>query len=278
MRRISNIVLRGLVVIAFITPPVFAQTPFFSSVSEKEYRSTVDHLQQMLPDQDEKAKYIALLRPFGLLDVHATNFSKASSRAEFATFNLGVMGGLLSLTREDLVALPELLLCRDDDCVSSRLEVINQFLEEAEKPLNQMAQSESIFAIGQLSKNLYRINNTFFSQGEIYTYQPSKEGGFIPSAVYTRLTNTSASQQVKQWVADTAQLRLIMANYNIAAIVRSAPKRINIIFNGIADNHWGAEIGDNTMVFPKTGDVNHLGFKYDKVEKAADNAFYYQTD
>jgi hypothetical protein len=75
----------------------------------------------------------------------------------------------------------------------------------------------------------------------------------------------------------TEAIRDLMAKYQIAAITKIDEGSINVIFGGMSDNHWGVVLY-NTSVVPSSGTHNHLGLKYDIIEKISEDSFYYQTN
>ena len=232
----------------------------------------------MLPEVKNKAIYSPLLRPFGLLDVVPTQLKSREDKIAFINFNLGVMGSTLGLNKEDIALLPNTVLCNDDSCIQKRIILAENFLTTAEQALNHFAQSSELFLIGQLSDTVFRINHTFISNSEAYTYRPSKIVGLIPSADFTHYSELTQSPELLKLIEQSASLRKLMRASGIAAVVRSSNNTLNIVFNGVGDNHWGVVIGEKGLAVPSSGDFNHLGYDYDNVTAFNDNAFYYQTN
>ncbi|MBO1254439.1 hypothetical protein J3L16_01925 [Alteromonas sp. 5E99-2] len=254
------------------------QPSLIKSASEQEYRDALSHLKQMLPEVENKAVYSPLLRPFGLLDVVPTQLKSKDDKIAFINFNLGVMGSTLGLNKEDIALLPNSVLCNDESCIQKRITLAEKFLVDAEQALNQFAQSSEFFLVGQLSESVFRINHTFVSNSEAYTYRPSKIVGLIPSADFTHYSELTQSPELLRLIEESASLRKLMRASGIAAVVRSSNNTLNIIFNGVGDNHWGVIIGEKGLAIPSPGEFNHLGYDYDKVAAFHDNAFYYQTN
>jgi hypothetical protein len=280
MKITKPILLSLLISLQALTTTSVANTQpgFLNETSEQEYRQTVEHLMKMLPPTDNKAVYSPLIRPFGLLDVHPTKFTSVKHKAEFSNFNFGVMGAQLGLAKEDLDLIPNLILCNDALCIDNRIAKINEFLNDAEAPLNHFAQSPDLFLVSQLSDNLYRINHMFISDNKVYEYKASENAGFIPSANFVEHASVIEAPELAEKAEITKALRVAMKKYAISAVIRSGHRSLNIIFNGAGDNQWGVVIGESNIALPKEGDISHLGYAIDKVKAVSDNAFYYQTN
>ena len=69
-----------------------------------------------------------------------------------------------------------------------------------------------------------------------------------------------------------------MAKYHAAAMVKESEGVINIIFEGISNNHWGVKLSDNSDVKPVKGQPNTLGYPYNDVMAITPSVIDYQTN
>lgn len=69
-----------------------------------------------------------------------------------------------------------------------------------------------------------------------------------------------------------------MAKHHVVAMVKESDGVINIIFEGISNNHWGVKLSDNSDVKPVKGQPNALGYPYDDVIAITPTVIDYQTN
>ena len=267
-----------LAVIIFCSFPVAAKPPeYFNNDIDQEYRELLSHLNSMLPQTDIPLAYLASFEPFGLLDVRPLNFTNKDKQA-FANFNFGVLGSrFLNISKQQLSVLPGIAICKQDGCQSERIDTINAFLKDAEHAIKQININSAIFIVQQTTPDVFRINNTFYSPTTLITYFPSEHAGFVPSNNVEIISNLDDAPNLIALATSTNELREKMGKHGVAAITKINDGSINIIFGGLADNHWGVEINHDGNL-PHSGDYNHLGLKYDIVKPISDHRFYYQTN
>ncbi|MAG76923.1 MAG: hypothetical protein CL811_09190 [Colwelliaceae bacterium] len=251
--------------------------PYFNEDIDSEYRELLKHVDKMLPQTDKQLVYLPSFTPFNLLDVRPTNFVNNNDKQAFANFNFGVLGNrFLNISKKQLSTLPGISICKQQKCKKERIKLIQQFLVDSKSEVDMLRQHKSLYIVQQTAPHVFRINNTFYSPTQLITYYPSKRAGFIPSGDYKLSKLEDAPKKLALSEATNA-LRQIMAEYNVAAITKIDHERVNIIFGGLGDNHWGIVINHKSAM-PISGDYNHIGLEYDIVQKVSDDSFYYQTN
>lgn len=256
----------------------YANMPsYFNENIDSEYRKLLKHADMTLPKTDKPLLYLPSFFPFSLLDVRPTNFINNNDKQAFANFNFGVLGSrFLNLTRKQLSNLPSMSICKKQKCRQERIELIKQFLVNSESMLEIMRQNTKLYIVQQTAPHVFRINNTFYTPTQLVTYFPSKHAGFVPSGEY-KISKADEAPMMLDLAEATITLREIMADYNVAAVTKVDENSLNIIFGGLSDNHWGIVVNHNSSI-PNSGDYNHIGLKYDIVQKLSNSSFYYQTN
>ena len=263
--------------------PIFAKAnnlPSFLSVdTDKEYIATIDSLRSLLPKNGDPEILMGLASPFSVLDVQPTKFNSLTDKNKFANFNLGVMGQAIFKAKEQfLIDLPNRVLCQNSICRKNRLAHINQFINEQFKVSEFFHQNADILILQRTTDDVYRINNAFYTPAGIIQYQPSAIAGFVPSANWSEHKSNEELTSCNTCSARSIAVRKVMAQYNIAAIVRETNMGVNVIFGGISNNHWGVMVIEQSADKPKVGQRNTLGFEYEDVIELAPKAYYYQTN
>ena len=254
-----------------------AAPEYFTPEVDQEYRSLIFHVDKMLPKTNLPLAYLPSFSPFNILDVRPLNFTNKDKQS-FANFNFGVLGSrFLNVDKQTLSALPSLSICNKNECQDERLKTINAFLMDAEHELANMTQDTEVVIVQQTDINVFRVNNTFFSPTVLITYLPSEHAGFVPSSKFQVVENLDEAPELMALANRTHKLREIMSNYNVAAITQINNTSLNVIFGGLADNHWGAVINEKAHP-PMVDEYNHLGLKYAVVKKLSGNNYYYQTN
>ncbi|WP_126779653.1 hypothetical protein [Idiomarina ramblicola] len=250
-----------------------------SEKSDKEYRAVLHHFEDVIPDDLDPLYSVALLTPYGFLDVHPTQYTDVEKRQSFANFNLGaISNGMLRLDESQVESLSNLALCYEDSCRKRRIDAIKVFLDKVKPHLTVFKKNRELEVIQQISTELYRINNAFISPVEILTYEPSKDAGFVPSSQYTKHRTLNELPKIQKYSEDSEVLIEVMNEYNVSAIAKIEDGGLNIVFGGFADNHWGAVLYEADFRLAEIGETNQLGYEYDDIEKISDTAFYYQTN
>ncbi len=256
---------------------VFASAPaYFNKEIESEYRALIVHMRDMLPETERQLVYLPSFYPFSLLDIRPTKLDSDEDKQDFANFSFGVLGStFLNINVNQLSRLPSLSICKEQNCKTERIQKIREFLSHSSSAIQSFRQYNGLFIVQQTTPFAYRINNTFYSPTQLITYYPSEIAGFVPSGNFqtTRPEDASSMMSLSRV---TEALRGLMAKHHIAAITKIDENGINVIFGGMSDNHWGVVLYDSSGL-PSSGAHNHLGLKYDIVEKISDNSFYYQT-
>lgn len=230
---------------------------YFSEQADQEYRATLEHLQDLMPRGGHPMALAGLGSPFNILDVHGTKLPSLKARSEFANFNLGVMSGVIFRAPDTLaVALPNRVLCHQSSCKKPRLDSINAFLTEKQQALKFFKQHNDIQLIQRSDDVVFRVNNSFFTPAGAIEYTPSRHAGFIPSAQYTKHTPVDVSPRHVSYAKRSESIRQLMAKYHIKAIVRQDANGIDVIFDGISDNHWGVKIIGKGTAKPEIDDRN----------------------
>ncbi|WP_133309576.1 hypothetical protein [Parashewanella spongiae] len=150
-------------------------------------------------------------------------------------------------------------------------------MNRAEKIDHFFNNNSDIKIVQRLDDSVYRINNAFFTPTVIIQFEPSDVAGFVPSAKATNITNLS-TQPYANHTKQTNDLRNLMKQFSIIAIVKESNSLTNVIFGGISNNHWGIKISHKVNEQPRIGGTNSLGFKYDDVVKLSNTLYYYQTN
>ncbi|GAA0790434.1 MULTISPECIES: hypothetical protein [Pseudomonadati] len=254
--------------------------PSFLSVdTDKEYIATIDTLRSLLPKNGDPEILMGLASPYSLLDIQPTKFTSLIDKNQFTNFNLGVMGQAIFKAREQfVVGLPNRVLCQNSTCRKMRMTVINQFMKEQAKVGEFFNQNEDILIVQRTTDDVYRINNDFYTPSGIIQYQPSAVAGFVPSANWSEYKSTEELTSCNTCSDRSIAVRNIMAQYNVAAIVRETNIGVNVIFGGISNNHWGVMVIEQSADKPKVGQRNTLGFEYEDVIELTPKAYYYQTN
>ena len=263
--------------ITFCSFKVAAAPEYFSPEVDQEYRLFLSHVDQMLPKTNLPLAYLPSFSPFNILDVRPLNFNNEDKQS-FANFNFGVLGSrFLNVDKQTLSALPSVSICNKNKCQKERLETITAFIMDAEHLLENMTQDTEVVIVQQTDNNVFRVNNTFYSPTVLITYFPSEHAGFVPSSKFETISNLDDAPELMALANRTHKLRELMSKYKVAAITQINNTSLNVIFGGLADNHWGAVINENSHP-PKVGEHNHLGLKYKVVKKLSDTNYYYQTN
>lgn len=268
-----------LMVSVFCSTHMHAKPPeYFTQNIDEEYRALLFHLRDLLPKSDLPLAYLPSFTPFNLLDIHANSLKNDESKRQFINFNFGVLGAsMLNVDKQTLAKLPSLAICKKVDCLQRRLTIINQFLQPAADELARFQETAGLSLIQQTSIDVYRINNTFITPAELIVYRPSKEAGFVPSAHFERVSGLEKVPDTKAFSDMLYKLRVLMNQFSVAAITKANNLSIDVIFEGLGDNHWGVVIHSKNSI-PKVGDTNHLGLEYDTIQRISQTAFYYQTN
>ncbi|WP_255439144.1 hypothetical protein [Aestuariibacter sp. GS-14] len=254
-----------------------AKPDFFTDEMDSEYRALLKHIDTLLPQTDLPLAYLPSFTPFNLLEIRPTKFTRNEDKQAFSNFSFGVFGSrMLNVTREQLSQLPALTICKKQDCTQERIDYIKRFIADSADDIALLRQNAQVFIVQQTAPEVFRVNNTFYSPTQLITYYPSEKAGFVPSANF-HMTSPNEAPDLLLLANTTVQLREMMASHKVAAIAKINEQSINIVFGGIADNHWGAVLFHSTAI-PASGDYNHLGLQYDIVHKISDNSFYYQTN
>ncbi|MGI2176626.1 hypothetical protein [Shewanella frigidimarina] len=252
---------------------------FLTADSDKEYRATINHLRGLLPKNGIAEILPGLASPYSLLDVHPTKFTSAEDKNDFANFNLGVMSNAIFKADPNFVtSLPNRVLCNQTSCRNQRVKAINKLLIQQDLIRDFFKGNVDITIVQQSDDNVFRVNNAFFTPAGIIQYQPSAVAGFVPSgdaALFNNVTNIEACNMCS---TRSAKVRDIMAKHHVAAMVKESDGVINIIFEGISNNHWGVKLSDNSDVKPVKGQPNALGYPYDDVITITPTVIYYQTN
>ncbi|MBU2881611.1 hypothetical protein KO525_17285 [Psychrosphaera sp. B3R10] len=250
---------------------------YFNEDINNEYKELLRHADNMLPKTDKQLAYLPSFFPFSLLDIRPTKLVNNDDLQAFANFNFGVLGSrFLNFNQKQLSNLPSISICKKSKCKQQRIELIKQFLAGSKSEIQMLRQNKNLYIVQQTELHVFRINNTFYSPAGLITYYPSKQAGFVPSGDF-KLSKLDEAPNMLTLSEATYALREQMAKYNVAAITKVNKESLNIIFGGIADNHWGIVINHNSTI-PTSGDYSHIGLKYDVVQKVSDNSFYYQTN
>jgi hypothetical protein len=252
---------------------------FLTADSDKEYRATINHLRGLLPKNGIAEILPGLASPYGVLDVHPTKFTSAEDKNDFANFNLGVMShAIFKADPQFVTSLPNRVLCNEKSCRDQRVKAINILLIEQDVINSFFKDNVDITIVQRSDDNVFRVNNAFFTPAGIIQYQPSAVAGFVPSADATYFKNVTNIEACDLCSSRSAKVRDIMAKHHIAAMVKESDGVINIIFDGISNNHWGVKLSDNSDVKPVKGQPNALGYRYDDVIAITPTVIYYQTN
>ena len=270
---------RALVfILLFFHLQALADRPaFLTAEMDNEYRQVIKHLTEVLPASDLPLAYLTLFMPMNLLDVRATQLSPQAQQ-EFSNFNLGVLGHyFLNINQQQLIRLPNIAICQNDDCLKERLEQINQFLAAANPFIEEITSLKALEVLQQTAPDVFRINNTFITPTDIITYTPSAEAGFVPSGNYTQWKSLAALPDIAHLVTQTADIRELMGLFSVSAIVNTAAGNTDVIFSGISDNHWGVLLALKAKA-PAAGQINAQGLEYEKIVDLGNGRYYYQTN
>ncbi|WP_133407753.1 hypothetical protein [Parashewanella tropica] len=268
--------------------PLFLLLPFIAFANpipdylkgqpNEEYLKTLRKINDIFPQKSSLQQLVILSSPYGILDIHPTKFSSLEDRNQFANFNLGVMGSIVSDLEENVVSkLPELVLCHKTTCREHRLSIIKKAISSTQAIEGFFGNNSDIKIIQRLDDAVYRVNNAFFTPTMIMDFTPSDVAGFIPSAKAKHITDFS-DQPYFSHSKQTKSLRNLMKQHSIIAIVKENNSLINVIFGGLSNNQWGFKIATAKRDQPKVGKTSSLGFKYDDVIKLSDAIYYYQTN
>ena len=250
---------------------------YFNEQIENEYRALVVHMRDMLPETKQQLVYLPSFYPFSLLDIRPTKLESDEDKQDFANFNFGVLGSaFLNINVNQLSKLPSISICKEQECKTERIQKIREFLSHSFSDIQSFRQNSGLYIVQQTTPLVYRINNTFYSPTQLITYYPSEIAGFVPSGNY-RITRPEDESNMMDLSRATEAIRDLMAKYQIAAITKIDEGSINVIFGGMSDNHWGVVLY-NSLGLPGSGTHNHLGLKYDIIEKISEDSFYYQTN
>jgi len=255
-----------------------AEAPkYFNKAINEEYIAVLKHFNHMLPATHLQLAYLPSFYPFAILDVSATKLKNNEDKHSFANFNYGVLGrAYLNINEQQQIQLLNTVICKHEKCEKQRFEIINPFLDNAETELSNLINQRDIEILQQTSKDVFRINNSFFSPKEVLQYSPSKTAGFIPSAEYKIIPLNEAPEELLL-ASKTYALRDKMTEFKVAAITRVNGNSLNIIFGGLGDNHWGIMM-NYLEKLPEPGEYNHLGLQYEVTKKINQTMFYYQTN
>lgn len=228
-----------VIVMVIVTSLSFATPPdFFDEEIDQEYRAFISHIRDTLPETDVPLLYLQALGPYNLLDVRPTKIMSLAQKQSFTNFNYGVFGGmLLNIPNEFLMNVSGSFICKEEACTDERVNRIYDFLDDAEKELASYRQNQQVTILQQSADYVYRINDTFYTPTQLITYSSSKNAGFIPSAQYTKAKPIEAPDKMAM-VADVRELLTKMTKHYVAAVVKEG-NYLNIVFGGVADNHWG---------------------------------------
>tara|TARA_R110002167_G_scaffold188380_2_gene390076 strand:- start:85131 stop:85964 length:834 start_codon:yes stop_codon:yes gene_type:complete len=252
---------------------------FLTADSDKEYRATINHLRGLLPKNGIAEILPGLASPYSLLDVHPTKFTSAEDKNDFANFNLGVMSNAIFKADPNFVtSLPNRVLCNQTSCRNQRVKAINKLLIQQDVIRDFFKDNVDITIVQQSDDKVFRVNNAFFTPAGIIQYQPSAVAGFVPSGDATFFKNVTNIEVCNMCSTRSATVRDIMAKHHVAAMVKESDGVINIIFEGISNNHWGVKLNDNSDVKPVKGQPNALGYPYDDVITITPTVIYYQTN
>tara|TARA_R110000796_G_scaffold629_36_gene2291 strand:- start:3442 stop:4275 length:834 start_codon:yes stop_codon:yes gene_type:complete len=252
---------------------------FLTADSDKEYRATINHLRGLLPKNGIAEILPGLASPYGLLDVHPTKFTSAEDKNDFANFNLGVMSNAIFKADPNFVtSLPNRVLCNETSCRNQRVKAINKLLIQQDVIRVFFKDNVDITIVQQSDDNVFRVNNAFFTPAGIIQYQPSAVAGFVPSGDATFFKNVTNIEACNMCSTRSARVRDIMAKHHVTAMVKESDGVINIIFEGISNNHWGVKLSDNSDVKPVKGQPNALGYPYDDVIAITPTVIYYQSN
>jgi hypothetical protein len=184
---------------------------------------------------------------------------------------------LLNIDRKLLPKLLSMSICKKGKCKAERIEVIKAFLSESSGELIQLNKNKKLFIIQQTDAFVYRVNNTFYTPSTLITYFPSQHAGFVPSAQYKEIAKIEDAPELWSLSNSSTKLRALMGKYKVSAIAKIDDVSTNIIFGGLADNHWGVVI-EHYAKRPEVGDYNHIGLEYDIIHPLSESSFYYQTN
>jgi len=268
----------GCLSLLFVSISSLAAPPkYFTEAIDCEYRAVLFHMDEIIPKTDSPLAALPLFSPFSLLDIRPTKFKNVENVSDFKNVNLGVLGKrMLNISDQQITNLTEIVLCADNKCREQRISIIKDFLAAAKPQLEKFSQQEKLTLVQQTTPELYRINNTFVSPGELISYTPSKEAGFIPSANYSKYKGLAELPEISVHSKKTIELRRLMNEFSVAAVFKVSNDKTNIIFAGLADNHWGVVLHNGSQ--PDIDDTNHLGLDYSDLQQLSDTVFYYQTN
>jgi hypothetical protein len=250
---------------------------YFNDEIEQEYLAVLKHMDEMMPQTDVELAYLPSFYPFSIFDIHATKFKNDKDKQAFTNFNLGVLGSqYLNVEQQIGTKLPNLFICKKDQCTEQRLKLIRPFLDLSEEQILAFKNSQNLKLIQQSAPHVYRVNNTFYSPTQLLSYTPSTYAGFVPSADYKTLSPGEAPS-LMELSADSQKLRDLMVKFKVAAVTKDEYDNINVIFGGLSDNHWGVVLLDKYSI-PREGDRNALGLEYEIIKPLSKISFYYQTN
>ena len=250
---------------------------YFNDEIEQEYLAVLKHMDEMMPQTDVELAYLPSFYPFSIFDIHATKFKNDKDKQAFTNFNLGVLGSqYLNVEQQIGTKLPNLFICKKDQCTEQRLKQISSFLAVSDEQILAFKNNISLNLVQLTAPNVYRVNNTFYSPTQLLSYTPSTYAGFVPSADYKTLSPGEAPS-LMELSADSQKLRDLMVKFKVAAVTKDEYDNINVIFGGLSDNHWGVVLLDKYSI-PREGDRNALGLEYEIIKPLSKTSFYYQTN